>query len=171
MHRSALFTTLLLACGEKGTSSTDAASTTTDATTAIPTTTTTSDPLPTTSEASTGTSTTTTTSETSTGTSATSEPPPPIRGEWLGTYTTGFGFARFRACGEDDGWPIEDGLPYFNECTQAPLWLRVQGTTTVMGNFTSLTVTAILAGPCTLGSCDGTTPLDACDSFDVLCAP
>jgi hypothetical protein len=92
-----------------------------------------------------------------------------VDGEWFGTYTTGFGFARFKPCGAEEGWPIADGLPYFNKCTNAPLWLRVLGTTEKDGNTIYLTVESIISGPCAVGSCEQPDALDECESFETLC--
>lgn len=167
MHRRLVFACSLVACVEVDKTGTSTAPETTggaplDTSSMTPGTSTTISPTSSASDSTAGASTTTTTTEA----------PPPIHGEWLGTYTTGFGFVRFQACDDPDGWALADAsLPYFNECTQAPLWLRVQGTVTVDGNSAYLAVTSILSGPCALGSCDAATPLDGCASFDELCAP
>lgn len=110
----------------------------------------------------------TSTADGTTTSSSSGIPTDPVNGEWVGTYTTGFGFVRFLACGEEDVWPLaDDSLPYFNECAQEPLWLRVKGTVTTDGNYKTLAVTSILEGPCTVGACDS--GFSSCSDFDSLC--
>lgn len=115
----------------------------------------------------TSTATTSLTSDTSTTTTTTGAP---TAGEWRGTYTTGFGFARFHACGERDTWALaDDSLPYFNECPKEPLWLHILGTTMKDGNSTYLSVDTIIEGPCTVGGCMETDLLQECSDFETLC--
>lgn len=91
-------------------------------------------------------------------------------GEWFGTYTTGFGFARFQPCGEVDVWAVADNsLPYFNSCAKEPLWLHVIGNTTKEGNGFYISVDEIVEGPCTVGGCMESDQFEDCGNFEDLC--
>lgn len=89
--------------------------------------------------------------------------------EWIGAYTTGFGYAYFSPCEAlDDNW-IAMGIPGFELCEAAPLWLHVRGTV-APGEFgPELTVMEVIAGPCRAGTCAGDGSPSNCGSFDELC--
>lgn len=151
---------LALACGPE----TPADSADTDTTTSPATTTGTTTPDPGTTPAQ-----PTTTGAPNPTSDTTGPPPPPIRGEWVGTYSMGFGFYHFVPCGSDEQWWVEEGLPAYLSCHQQPLWLRIQGVLSFDNpDDPSLTVEAVLDGPCTEGTCDGA-PFGGCNSFDALC--
>lgn len=117
----------------------------------------------------------TTTAEPSTSLTAADEGSTTSSGEpveYVGQWSTGFGFSYFTPCGEDEAWYAE-GLPGFELCDAPSLWLRVTGVRLppFEGDSTPrLQVMEILEGPCTEGSCDGGTPIGgSCGTFDELC--
>lgn len=157
---------LAVACGPGAGSSSDAGSSTSD---------TTADGETTSASTTTSPVTTTTTAEPSTSLTGADEGSTTGVGEpveYVGQWDTGFGFSYFTACGETDQW-FAEGLPGYEICSAAPLWLRVTG---VMlppfeGDTTPrLQVMEILEGPCSEGSCDGSTPIGgSCGTFEELC--
>lgn len=101
----------------------------------------------------------------------TSEIPSSMDGEWLGNYFTGFGYAYFQTCVDDEVW-FANNLPGYELCNDEPvfLWMRVSGTV-VEGEYgPELTVNKILEGPCSDGTCADGVLMQECASIDWLCA-
>lgn len=95
----------------------------------------------------------------------------PGRVEYVGRYSSGFGFVYFTDCGETDPWFLEgEGIPSFEICDAEP-YVRVSGILVEDEDGTlRLTESAILEGPCVAGGCADES-WSGCTDFETACLP
>lgn len=90
--------------------------------------------------------------------------------EYVGTYTSGFGYPYFTPCGQTESWYVWD-LPSYEFCESEPyvrlLGVFVAGAEGDHGD--RLEQVEVLEGPCLVGSCEAGAEFSECTDFETAC--